>query len=111
MAPPSQVAIATSALQRLVKEESSYHKELDQQKARIVKLEKGETEDRQNLEYQLKQEQRALEETKAVIPTIHDKIANAVDKLESVLDQGQTNDVERQNAAQVLKEAKEVIEA
>ena len=53
---PSQVQIATGALQRLVKEETSYFKELDQQKARIAKLEKGEGDDPDNQEFQLKQE-------------------------------------------------------
>jgi tubulin-specific chaperone A len=37
--PPSQVQIATSVLQRLIKEEASYHKELEQQQTRISKLE------------------------------------------------------------------------
>ncbi|RMZ78095.1 hypothetical protein DV737_g4020, partial [Chaetothyriales sp. CBS 132003] len=106
MAPPSQVAIATSALQRLVKEEASYYKELDQQEARIVKLEKGESEDQENLEYQLRQERKALEETKAVIPSVREKITNARDKLESILDQARDED-ERQKATEVLKDAKE----
>ncbi|RMZ81447.1 hypothetical protein DV738_g2175, partial [Chaetothyriales sp. CBS 135597] len=91
---PSQVTIATSALQRLVKEEASYHKELDQQKARIAKLEHGETDDRENLQYQIKQE-----------------IVNALDKLETVLDQGETNEEERLKATEALKQAKEVIES
>lgn len=51
---PSKLAIATSAVKRLVKEEASYHKELEQQEARIKKLEGG-SED-ENAEYQLKQE-------------------------------------------------------
>lgn len=54
MPPPSQLSIASSALQRLVKEEASYHKELEQQEARIAKLEK-ETGD-ENAEFTLKQE-------------------------------------------------------
>jgi hypothetical protein len=54
MAPPSQLAIATSSLQRLVKEEASYHKELEQQQASISKLESGGGDE--NAEYQLKQE-------------------------------------------------------
>ena len=54
MAPPSKLAIATSAVQRLVKEEASYHKELKQQEARIEKLESSGGGD--NSEYQLKQE-------------------------------------------------------
>ena len=54
---PSQVQIATSALQRLMKEEKSYYKELEQQQTRISKLEKGEGGDSEgNEEYQLKQE-------------------------------------------------------
>jgi hypothetical protein len=54
MAPPSKLAIATSAVQRLVKEEASYHKELEQQKSRIQKLESDKGDE--DSEYQLKQE-------------------------------------------------------
>lgn len=54
MAPPSQLAIATSAVNRLVKEEASYHKELEQQQARIAKLEQGGGDE--NAEWTLKQE-------------------------------------------------------
>jgi len=56
---PSQLQIATSSLQRLLKEEASYYKELEQQKARIAKLEnqKPVPEDETgNREFQLKQE-------------------------------------------------------
>ncbi len=60
MPAPSQLAIATSSLQRLGKEEASYHKELEQQKKSIEKLEKNQTEEaedeRGNQEFQLKQE-------------------------------------------------------
>jgi tubulin-specific chaperone A len=41
MPPPSPLTIATSAVNRLVKEEKSYHKELLQQEARIAKLSQG----------------------------------------------------------------------
>jgi hypothetical protein len=54
MAPPSKLAIATSAVQRLVKEEASYHKEIDHQKVRILKLESGSGDE--NADYQMKQE-------------------------------------------------------
>lgn len=54
MAPPSKLAVATSSVLRLVKEEASYHKELEQQEARIKKLESSTEDD--NAEYQLKQE-------------------------------------------------------
>jgi tubulin-specific chaperone A len=57
MAPPSPLSIATSAVQRLVKEEASYHHELQQQQQRIQRLESetGPDEDG-NREYALKQE-------------------------------------------------------
>lgn len=54
MAPPSKLAIATSSLQRLVKEEASYHKEANQQEARIKKIE-ADAED-EDKEYVLRQE-------------------------------------------------------
>jgi len=56
MAPPSKIAIATSVLNRLVKDEASYHKEYDLQQASIAKLEAGENADDENAEFQLKQE-------------------------------------------------------
>jgi tubulin-specific chaperone A len=62
---PSQLQIATGVLQRLVKEEASYHKELASQQARIEKLEKAQAEGKAeaesdgNEEYQLRQEVRS----------------------------------------------------
>lgn len=55
MPAPSQLAISTSALNRLVKEEASYHQELESQQARIAKLEQG-TDADENAEYTLRQE-------------------------------------------------------
>lgn len=55
MPPPSPLAIATSSLQRLVKEEASYYKELEKQQARLKKAEES-TEEDENREYTLKQE-------------------------------------------------------
>ena len=55
MAPPSALAIATGSVQRLVKEETSYHKELKNQETRLEKLVSS-TEENENKEYQLKQE-------------------------------------------------------
>ena len=39
MAPPSKLNVATSALSRLIKEEASYHKEMELQESRIKKWE------------------------------------------------------------------------
>lgn len=55
MAPPGQLSIATSSVQRLVKEEASYYKELQQQEARLEKTQASKDED-ENAEYQVKQE-------------------------------------------------------
>lgn len=55
MPAPSQLAIATSALNRLVKEEASYHQEQKSQEARIAKLEADQSND-ENAEYTLRQE-------------------------------------------------------
>lgn len=56
---PSQINIATSSLQRLLKEEASYYKEQQQQEARIQKLEKegpAAADSDGNQEFVLKQE-------------------------------------------------------
>ena len=55
MAPPSKLTIQTQAVQRLLKEESSYHKEQEAQVGRIQKLEGGE-EGGENRDFMLKQE-------------------------------------------------------
>ncbi len=54
MPPPSRLAIATSSVTRLVKEEASYHKELVQQEQRFARLQ-NDTED-ENAEYKIRQE-------------------------------------------------------
>lgn len=56
MAPRSQLEITTSSVIRLVKEEASYHRELEQQAERIRKVEAGESGDDENKEYLVKQE-------------------------------------------------------
>lgn len=55
MPAPSRLQIATSSLERLLKEESSYHKELEQGKARVHRLE-GEKSTDDNAEYMIRQE-------------------------------------------------------
>jgi tubulin-specific chaperone A len=58
MPAPTPLAVATQSVQRLVKEETSYHKELSSQQSRVSKLESeiaAGTAD-ENAEYVLKQE-------------------------------------------------------
>jgi len=115
MPAPSQLAIATSVLNRLVKEEKSYHKELEQQNVKIAKLEAGEDADNENAEFILRQQvsrfaenqfsqsqssiirvspvpcadiciqKQAVEQTKAVFPALNQKIRDALTKLEEQL--------------------------
>ncbi len=57
MAPPSQLSIASSSVQRLVKEEVSYHKELKNQEARLEKLlSSNDADEDGNAEFLVKQE-------------------------------------------------------
>ncbi|KAF2773628.1 putative tubulin-specific chaperone Rbl2 [Teratosphaeria nubilosa] len=104
MAPPSQLAIATSSLNRLVKEEASYHKEAEQQQARIAKLEQGDQSD-ENAEFTLKQERKALEETKAIFPQLKQNIQDALSKLEAQLEQAKGPD----SSPEDINKAKEAI--
>ncbi|KAK3942730.1 tubulin binding cofactor A [Diplogelasinospora grovesii] len=114
MAPPSALTIAAQSVQRLVKEESYYHKEQASQEARIQKLEediktKAGTEDLdQNAEYMLKQEQKALAETKNVFSPLHQRIADAVQKLEEQLAISESDGTASEEE---IKKAKEALEA
>jgi len=84
MAPQTKLAVATSSLIRLVKDEASYHKEMAQQEVRIKKLEGDSTDE--NAEYMLKQERQGLEETKNVLPSVRQKIREALERLEQELE-------------------------
>ncbi|KAI1639546.1 tubulin binding cofactor A [Biscogniauxia mediterranea] len=90
MAPgPSPLVILTQAVQRLVKENNYYLKELSQQTERVARLEKEQTNGAHagddNAEFVLKQEKKALEETKAVFAPLHERISDSVQRLEEQL--------------------------
>ncbi|KAF1809432.1 tubulin binding cofactor A [Eremomyces bilateralis CBS 781.70] len=85
MAPPSKLAVAISSVQRLAKEEKSYHVELEQQAARIAKLQAAESTD-ENADFQLRQERQALEETKKVLPSVQERLKGAVAQLKEQLE-------------------------
>ncbi|KAL2872661.1 putative tubulin-specific chaperone Rbl2 [Aspergillus lucknowensis] len=103
MAPRSQLEIATGSVQRLTKEEASYRRELEQQKARIQQLEAQDLSADENREYMLKQERLALEETERVFPSLKRKIEEAIARLNSLLveegKKGEESNVEHINAA------------
>lgn len=59
MAPPSQLSIATSSVNRLLKEEASYRTELEGQQKRLKALEAATDEDEEgNRSFQIMQEVR-----------------------------------------------------
>ncbi|KUI65825.1 Tubulin-specific chaperone A [Cytospora mali] len=111
MAPPGPLAIATSSVQRLVKEETYYHKELASQQTRVEKLEKdikeGSKDLDNNAEYVLKQEKQAMEETKNVFGPLRSRITDAVLKLEEQIAISESS-AEESAQAELVK-AKEVL--
>ncbi|KAI5862224.1 tubulin binding cofactor A [Durotheca rogersii] len=83
MPAPGPLVIATQSVQRLVKEDGYYRKELAQQSERVEKLEAELKESTDgNASFVLKQEQKALEETKAVFAPLRKRIVEAVQRLE-----------------------------
>ncbi|KAG5993201.1 hypothetical protein E4U52_002134 [Claviceps spartinae] len=112
MPPPTQLAIATSSVSRLLKEQASYHKELVDQEAHIVKQEEsikaGGADEDGNAEFMLKQSKTAVEQTKAVFGPLKQRIGEAVVKLEDQIalaeEAGGAEGLE--NAKKVLGEAK-----
>ncbi|KAH8788808.1 tubulin binding cofactor A [Diaporthe sp. PMI_573] len=118
MAPPTPLAVATSSVQRLVKEEAYYHKDLASQQARIAKLEKDIGEKSadldENAEYVLKQEKQAAEETKNVFGPLRSRIADAVAKLEEQIAIGESSgdagaEAELVKAREVLKQGQDAL--
>ncbi|SPN97068.1 related to beta-tubulin binding protein [Cephalotrichum gorgonifer] len=110
----SKLQISTQALLRLVKEEKSYHKELEQDKAAVAalraelarKLANGETPG-ENDEYMIGQRDRAIKETEAVFAPLHTKIDNAVSNLEdAVKDAQDATEEELGNAKKAIADAK-----
>ncbi|KAG4414746.1 hypothetical protein IFR04_012133 [Cadophora malorum] len=104
MAPPTPLAIATSSLQRLVKEELSYEKELQGQEARLEKILATKDED-ENAEYKLNQERAAIQETKNVFPPLRERIKDALQKLEDQVEEGQSNGASEEE----ISKAKDII--
>ncbi|KFA70444.1 hypothetical protein S40285_00616 [Stachybotrys chlorohalonatus IBT 40285] len=115
MPPPSHLAIATSSVRRLLKEEASYRQELVDQQRQIKALEEktkngqaGDDEDG-NAEFMLKQHQLAAEETKAVFEPLQKRIADAVTKLENQIELRERSgapEAEMEQAKAALAEAK-----
>ncbi|KAH6610494.1 tubulin binding cofactor a [Trichoderma cornu-damae] len=114
MPPPSALAIATGAVNRLLKEEASYHKELEEQeakaKAQEERLRSGQDDEDGNATYILKQQKMVVEQTKGVFKPLRDRIAKAVEKLEDLVaseeKSGTATPEELANAKAALDKAK-----
>ncbi|KAI0483183.1 tubulin binding cofactor A [Xylariaceae sp. FL0804] len=96
MPAPSPLKIATQAVQRLVKEDSYYQKELVQQADKVRKVEaelkkagtgagNDDADVDGNAEFMLKQERMAMEETRAMFLPLRERIADAARRLEEQL--------------------------
>ncbi|KAG6010672.1 hypothetical protein E4U21_005171 [Claviceps maximensis] len=112
MPPPTQLAIATSSVSRLLKEQASYHKELAEQESQILKQEEsikaGGGDEDGNAEFMLKQSKTAVEQTKAVFGPLKQRLDEAIVKLEDQIalaeEAGKSDGLD--NAKKVLGEAK-----
>ncbi|RYP34612.1 hypothetical protein DL767_004172 [Monosporascus sp. MG133] len=112
MPAPSPLTIATQAVNRLVKEEQYYQKELAQQTERVKKLEAEAANSKDgggddNAEFMLRQERKAIEETKTMFLPLSEKIGEAVRRLE---EQIATAESEGGSADEMAK-AKEALES
>ncbi|GAO14006.1 hypothetical protein UVI_02035590 [Ustilaginoidea virens] len=111
MPAPSQLAIASGSVTRLLKEEASYHTELGSQEAEIARLEesvqKGDNDDDGNAAFMLKQNQ-----TRAVFAPLRERIKTAVAKLKDQIalaeEAGGSDELE--SARKVLRDAEASLE-
>ncbi|KAH6648582.1 tubulin binding cofactor A [Truncatella angustata] len=109
MPAPSPIKIATQAVTRLTTEEKYYQKELSSQNSRIEKLEadlKAGNDADGNAEFVIRQEGKALEETKAVFGPLKQRIIEAAQRLE---EQIATAEDDNGTNAEELAKAKEVL--
>ncbi|SZF03008.1 unnamed protein product [Blumeria hordei] len=111
MPPPSSLAIATGALQRLIKEEASYHDELKGQEARLQKLTNSSDEDG-NHDWNIRQERTAIEQTRAVFPSLKQRISEAQANVKRQLEEGENsgvNEIEVKRAKELLESVEEKV--
>ncbi|RKF60627.1 tubulin-specific chaperone Rbl2 [Erysiphe neolycopersici] len=103
MKSPSKLAIYSGSLQRLMKEEASYHEELERQEKRLQKLTNEDSND-ENKEWMIKQQQTVVEETRSMFPVVMKNVENALQKLENQVeeDQSHEHDLEEMNKAKDL---------
>ncbi|KAF4594705.1 Tubulin binding cofactor A [Ophiocordyceps camponoti-floridani] len=112
MPPPSPLAITTSSVHRLLKEEASYHTELAEQRARVDALEAkaGNEDEDGNAAFLVKQQRTVVEQTRAVFVPLRLRIDEAVAKLEEQVAAAEVQDgdlVAARAALEMAAKAKE----
>ncbi|TPX18454.1 uncharacterized protein E0L32_011639 [Thyridium curvatum] len=118
MPAPSELAIATKAVERLTKEERYYQSELVRQQERVQKLEeeikKGGADLDPNAEFILRQEKQAADETVAIFTPLKERTEAAVTKLEEQLamseSSGSAADDELTAAREALKKGQQAVQ-
>ncbi|SCU78432.1 LAMI_0A04610g1_1 [Lachancea mirantina] len=101
---PTQFEIKFRALQRLVKEESYYQQDLQEQEAHVKSLENLPNVD----PFDLKKQKEVMEDTQRLLPTLHVKIKEFKDDLEAFLESYKgSEDVSSAHA--IIRSADEVL--
>ncbi|CDK27941.1 unnamed protein product [Kuraishia capsulata CBS 1993] len=77
---PSTAQIKANALTRLVKEKKLYYQELEEHKQELERLQK-----QPDSEYEVKVQQRIVDETQRLIPTLDTKIETTLNGLKEYL--------------------------
>ncbi|KAL8741548.1 MAG: hypothetical protein Q9184_008373 [Pyrenodesmia sp. 2 TL-2023] len=103
---PSQLAISTSSVQRLLKEALTYRAELASQESRLRKLEQDTSDEDGNREWSVKQEKQAIAETQAVFAPLREKVLTAAENLEELLQAEQFAKAEVDAAKELIERAK-----
>ncbi|KAI5778168.1 tubulin binding cofactor A [Geopyxis carbonaria] len=105
MPPPTSLAIKTSAVLRLIKEEASYHKEEIAQTARLERMVEAKAD-----EYEIRQQQRVVSETQVVVPPVREKLKAAIEILEYEIEASESESAENKEKAQkAIEDGKKVL--
>ncbi|ODV94702.1 hypothetical protein PACTADRAFT_43869 [Pachysolen tannophilus NRRL Y-2460] len=113
---PSQLKIKVSALNRLLKDESLYHIELQEQHQLISGLEakiNDEAElNKEEMGYELKKQLQVLDETEKMIPQLRLKISEFTENLKTFIEEKESssfNAIELEEAKKVIENAEKLI--
>ncbi|KAK6542574.1 hypothetical protein TWF694_006522 [Orbilia ellipsospora] len=105
MPPPSSLKIKTSSVTRLIKEEQTYHTELDMHVSKLNRMEA------ENADfYEIKTQKAVINDTKQMIPTLREKLENAVEALRLELELHDDETDETKAAKLAIEEGEKVYE-